>query len=427
MPRKSLIYIIGGSIRNRADQEAIVDNVKKIKNEAFLYEYIENLGRAKKISNSEGCSIAAAYGALNKNANVKYLQLNKYFLRSGRNRNVKELFKILKKADGIIFALPVYFGDRSSLFHELIEKMKLENLDFSGKVFGFVSVGAKRNGGQETTIIFAMQNITELGGLVVGNGPPTSQYGGTTVGGNIGTMEDDYFGIMTSQGTGRKVVETVEILKKGIDHKQAKTKKVKISFFVLQDSRSILKSHIENIIKRSKLKNVDFQVIDVTKYKLNRCFACNICPNGEAKEDYKCINYKDDMKKLHDKIISNDGIIIAGLSLHDLAKVKSIYQKFIERSRYIRRDDFRLTNILSTAFSLNEIGTNNLFNLRAMTSFIRHNTIIHRGIHNYLDTGKIIDCESVPILTSFVDYSRIISIGREKVEIGSTRYSPIGY
>ena len=427
MPKKSLIYILGGSIRNRAGQETIVDEVKKIKNEAFLYEYIENLGRAKKISNSEGCSIAAAYGALQKNANVKYMQLNKYFLRSGKNRNVRDLFKILKKADGIIFALPVYFGDRSSLFHELIEKMKLEDLDFSGKVFGFITVGAKRNGGQETTIIFAMQNITELGGLVVGNGPPTSQYGGTTVGGNIGTMEDDYFGIMTSQGTGRKVVETVEIIKKGMSHKHAKTKKIKIGLFVLQDSRSVLKNHINELIKRANLKNVDFEIVDVNKYKLNRCFACNICPNGESKQDYKCINYKDDMKKLHKKLISKDGIIIAGLSLNDLTKVKSIYQKFIERSRYIRRDDFRLTNILTTALSLNEIGTNTLFNLRAMTSFIRHNTIIHRGIHNYLDNGKIIDCESVPILTSFVDYARIINIGREKVKIGSTRYSPIGY
>ena len=58
-----------------------------------------------------------------------------------------------------------------------------------------------------------MQSVTELGGLVVGNGPPTSQFGGTAVGGNIGTMENDYFGIMTSQGTGLRVAETAEILK----------------------------------------------------------------------------------------------------------------------------------------------------------------------------------------------------------------------
>jgi multimeric flavodoxin WrbA len=305
--------------------------------------------------------------------------------------------------------------------------MKLENLDFSGKVFGFITVGAKRNGGQETTIIYAMQNITELGGLAVGNGPPTSQYGGTTVGGNIGTMEDDYFGIMTSQGTGRKVAETVEIIKKGMKHKQAKTKRVKISFFILQDSGSILKNNIKDLIKKSNHKHVDFQIIDVTKYKLNRCFACNVCPNGEAKFDYKCINHKDDMKKIHKLLIKNDGIILAGLNLKDTKKLKSIYQKFIERSRYIRRDDFRLTNILTTSLSLNEIGTNDLFNLRAMTSFVRHNTIIHRGIHNYLDNSSIIDCETIPILNSFINYSKVIKIGREKVKISSTKYSPIGY
>lgn len=427
MVRKNLIYIIGGSIRNRAGQNLIVDNVKAIKNEAFLYEYIENLGRAKRISNSEGCSIAAAFGAFQQNVEVRYLQLNKYFLRNGRKRNIKQLFETLKDADGMIFALPVYFGDRSSLFHELIENWKFEKVDFSGKVFGFISVGAKRNGGQETTIIFAMQSITELGGLVVGNGPPTSQYGGTTVGGNIGTMEDDYFGIMTSEGTGHKVAETVEILKKGKARVYGDREKLTISFLILQDSRSILETHIKSIIKSSKFPNVNFKIVDLTKYKLNRCFACNVCPNGKSTEDYKCINHKDDMKKLHKKIVNNNGIILAGLTLKDTSKVKSIYQKFIERSRYIRRDDFRLTNVLTTALSLNEIGTNNLFNLRAMTSFIRHNTILHGGMHNYYNDGEIIDCGSLPILKSFVKYTNYISVGRKKVDIGPTRYSPVGY
>jgi len=424
---KPLIYIIGGSIRNRVDQEYIVENVKKIKSEAFLYEYLENVGRAKKISNSEGCAIAAAFGALQRNVDVRYLKLKRYFLRNGKTRNIKRLCETLEEADGIVFALPVYFGDRSSLFQEFIENRDIRKIDFSDKVFGLISVGAKRNGGQETTNIFGMQSVTELGGLVVGNGPPTSQFGGTAVGGNIGTMVDDYFGIMTSQGTGKRVAETAEILKIGKSMSTNHNKKIKITFLILQECDSILEAHIESIIKNSDYENVDFNIINLTNYNFNRCYACNVCPNGDHNRDYKCINSKDDMKSIHKELINSDGIILAGLCLKDIDKIKSVYQRFIERTRYIRRDNFRLTNILCMALSLNEFGTNCLFNLRVTTSFIRHNTIIHKGIHNYYYEGKIIDCGSLSIFKSFIEHSRFISIGREKVDIEPAIYAPVGY
>jgi multimeric flavodoxin WrbA len=425
MKKKPVMCIVGSSIRNRADQDLIVEHVKKINGEAFLYEYIEELGREKKISNSEGCAIATAYGALQQGIDVRYLRLNDYFLKDGKTKNIEQLSDVLEESDGMIFALPVYFGDRSSLFDELIEYWKLEKKDFTGTVFGFISVGAKRNGGQETTNIFGMQSLTELNGLVVGNGPPTCQYGGTAVGGNIGTMENDYFGIMTSQGTGKKVAETIKIIKLGKSNEPGD--KIKISFLILQEIDSLLSSHIESIIKDSNFKNVDFNVINLADCNLNRCYACNVCPHKDSKEEYKCINYNDDMKELHNKIIDNDGIILAGIHLSDNRNRRSTYQKFIERTRYIRRDDFKLTNILTTALSLNELGTHNLFNLRVLTSFIRHNTIIHKGMHNYTHNNEIIDCESKKILENFIEYARCIKAGRGSIDFKPAKYSPVGY
>lgn len=427
MKNKPLLFIVGGSVRNRANEEQIVDKVKGIRNEPFLYEYIEHMGREKKVSNSEGSAIAAAFGAFQQGVDVRYLRLNDYFTRTGKRRNINQLFEILEQADGMIFTLPVYFGDRSSLFHEFIEQWQAKKIDFKGKVFGFISVGAKRNGGQETTNVYGMQSVTELGGLVVGNGPPTSQFGGTVVGGNIGTMENDYFGIMTSYGTGSKVAESIKLLNIGRTKSKKNDKKIKITFFILQDSKSKLESHIKSVINQANIKNVDFKLLNLTDYTFHRCYACNVCPCRDVRGEYRCINPKDDMKKLHNKIIKNDGIILAALCKKDLAKVKSVYQIFIERTRYIRRDDFKLTNILTTAFSLNELGTHCLFNLRVLTSFLRHNTIIHKGMSNYQHKGEIIDCGSVPILKSFVDYARYISIGREKIDIRPTHYDPIGY
>ncbi|WP_455391491.1 NAD(P)H-dependent oxidoreductase [[Eubacterium] cellulosolvens] len=427
MKDKPLIYIIGGSIRNRASEEQIVKKVEALKSEAFLYEYIEHLGREKKISNSEGCAIAAAFGASQQNVDIRYLRLNDYFLRTGKRRRIDQLFGILKKADGMVFALPVYFGDRSSLFHEFVEQWQAKNIEFKDKIFGFISVGAKRNGGQETTNVYGMQSVTQLGGLVVGNGPPTSQFGGTTVGGNIGTMENDYFGIMTSYGTGSKVAETARILKIGKAKAKKNNKKIRITFLILQEYDSILESTIKTLIKEVNSKNVEFKILNLTNYNFHRCYACNVCPSRDIRGKYRCINPKDDMKKLHDKIINNDGIILSGLCKKDLSKLKSVYQIFIERTRYIRRDDFKLTNRLTTAFSINELGTHCLFNLRVLTSFLRHNTIIHKGMSDYLHNGEIIECGSIPILENFVEHTRYVSLGRESVEVRPTHYDPVGY
>jgi len=424
---KPIIYILGGSVRNHADEDIIIENIKGINSEPVLYEYIEHMGREGKISNSEGCAIAAAYGALQENVEVNYLKLNEYFLKSGRTKELNNLFEKLETSDGLIFSLPVYFGDRSSLFDELIENWRCKKLDLSGRIFGFLSVGAKRNGGQETTNIFGIQNVTELGGMAVGNGPPTSQFGGTAVGGNMGTMENDYFGIMTSRGTGKKVAQVSKILETGKKSIDQRSNKIKIAFLILKDKQNKTQSYIKSILQKKDFGNVEFNIIDLTEYKFSRCYACDICPNGEKDIDYKCINQKDDMKKLHSKIIKNDGIFLCGINTKDTSKVRNNYQSFIERTRYIRRDDFRLTNTLVSPFSLNEMGTHYLFNLRSITSFIRHNTIIHKGIYNYLREEKIIDVDSLSILDSFVKYCKYISAGREKVDIDPARYGNVGY
>ncbi len=423
MSNKPLICVIGGSLRNRAD-EYFFDNVVNLEGESQLYEYIERLGREKKISNSEGCAIAATFGALETDVDISYFRLNNHFSKNSKTRNLDKIYEVFRKADGVIFALPVYFADRSSLFHEFIRDLEKREIDLSEKVFGFLSVGAKRNGGQETTNLFAMHNMAELGGLVVGNGPPTSQLGGTAVGGNIGSMESDYFGIMTSQGTGLKVAETTKVLKKG---KKNLAKNAKITFLILQEKDSMIQSYINSLIDDLNSENIDFNVINLNDYNIDRCCACDICPSGDEKANYKCIRNKDDMKLIHDRIVDNDGIILSGLCSKDTTNLESVYQKFIERTRYLRRDNFRLTNVLSASLSLNEVGTNDLFNIRSMASFIRHNTIFHKGIHNYYKEGDVIDGGAVPILKSFVNYCRRIKSGRENVRTKPPRYSLVGY
>ena len=406
-----LIYLIGCSVRNRSNQQEIVEEVKELSTETLLYGYIEKLARANKISNSEGGLISSVFGVKQWTDNIHYISLNKYFLRDGTIENFESLSEKLIKADGIIFSNPVYFGDRSSLFHEFIKTCRKRKIDFSGKVCGFISVGAKRNGGQETTNIYALHSFTELNALVVGNGPPTSQFGGTLVGGNMGTMENDYFGIMTSIGVGKKTAELASLIKRGSLFEQ---EKAIIDFWILEDENSQVEEYIKSIINQitSQNEDIEFKILNLTKYNFNRCFGCNICPNTNDKTvPYKCINKDDDMKKLHTRLLSSDAIVVCGLSLRDISKIKSVYQKFIERTRYIRRDHFKLTNRLVMAFSINEIGSNSLFNIRVLTSFIRHNVVFHKGFEEYIHNGNVIinrEQEISDLFNSLIKYTKIL-------------------
>lgn len=430
MKNKPKIYLISASLRSMSDHETLIEGVKNLANETELYEYVEKIAREKKISNSECALIASAFGALKFGADLKYIRLNRYFLKDGSVKNAGELLSDIKNADGFVFSMPVYFGDRSSLFHDFLRICEEEKHDFFGKSVGFVSVGAKRNGGQETTNIYAIHNMTELGALVVGNGPPTSQYGGTCVGGEMGTMENDYFGIMTSIGVGLKVCQTAAVLNEGMKGE----KKPVIDFWILEDENSQVKKYIEDLIGglNKKKINADFKILDLTKNKFHRCFACSICPfEKDSKIEYKCINKNDDMIRLHSRLVSSDAIVVAGLSLEDVFKKETVYQRFIERTRYIRRDNFLLTNKLVMALSLNELSANSLFNLRVLTSFIRHNTIFHKGFEEYIDKNRNIvynrKKELEDIMESFARFSGTIKSGREKVDLGENNYKEIGY
>ena len=70
----------------------------------------------------------------------------------------------LRRADGILLSTPVYFGDRSSLSQRFIETIRSDAAlcrDLAGRIYAGLAVGAKRNGGQETTLIYQMMDMVE--------------------------------------------------------------------------------------------------------------------------------------------------------------------------------------------------------------------------------------------------------------------------
>jgi multimeric flavodoxin WrbA len=338
------------------------------------------------------------------------------------------------KAHGIILASPVYFGDRSSVANKLLQLSGIHNL-IENKIFGAASVGAKRNGGQETAIVYGLFEAINQNALVVGNGPPTSQYGGTAVGGKKGDVIRDLWGLETSYGTGRRVAHVSKLLIEGSKGRLERPVRVLV-LITMDDKKQVLFSFFKDYLKRAKSQfpNVQFILENVLDSNIYRCLGCDTCPAGDrlpvgqtpTKERHAhCViaNPDDSMNRIHELLIDSDGIVIAGLNVKQHDQLVYRYQALTERTRYIRRGNFELTNKVVIAFSMNQIEAriNPLHSLKTVTSYIRHNTIIHKPIEAYMSEENIL-YEGMKDLIHFLQYTEKIAKGKNEVEPLSNEY-----
>ncbi len=305
-------------------------------------------------SNSDIALRAVYEGVKEKVVMSEPLSLNRNMFPDGSVKNEKEIIDQVKLSEAIVFATPVYFGNFTSLLYDFFELLKLHKISLEGKVVGFCAIGAKRNGGQEATIISGAWEAMNLGAIVVNDGAPVSQFGGVMVAGDLGAGEKDVEGLEVCKNLGRRVAETALILKSG-----SLKQKVKIRIW---DSNALVK-----------------------KYTLHRCKGCKTCPQPNNKQDYKCVNTKDDMKILHKWLMETDGVIPLGLNMH-----------FYERTRYLRRDNYRMTYHVVQ-----------ITDIRQIPLFIKENAILCRK--------------------HLRKYTKLIKSGREKLTLTDQVYEPIGY
>lgn len=344
------------------------------------------------------------------------------------SNRTEALKKSISGYDGIVLVTPVYFGDRSSVANKFMQLSGMNDL-LNDKVFGAVAVGAKRNGGQETAVIYCLLEALAQGAVIVGNGPPTSQYGGTAIGGHKGTVVDDEWGLQTAYGTGKRVAQTSLLVYEG--RKETEDIPIRILVLVTMDND---KSSLLNFMKKAleQLRTqfsfpVDFRLVNVLDHTIYRCLGCNTCPaegkmepGQEASElqHGECIiqNPEDAMDELHMEMLNADGIIIAGINVKEYKRLIYRYQVLIERTRFIRRNHFELSDKLLTAFSLNHVGAriNNLHDIKTITSYIRHNVVISRSIEAFIFDEQTLEDGSSDFI-NFVRWASILKKGRVKV------------
>ena len=463
------ILAIGGSIRasGHRDQDLLrlvfesdshEDFIKKV--EPYTQKQFEGKTNHYPISNSEVMAGAALMGAKSCKADVDYFSLRRLFPRRelpvnawnadqlgldeeigyadalAIDEKTKDiLVSKVSEADGIVLSSPIYFGDRSSVANKLMQFALSEGI-LDEKAFASVSVGAKRNGGQETTNIFVLYEAIKMGAYVVGNGPKSCQYGGTAHAGDMGSICKDAWGLETAWATGKRVSQVANIIRQSNDAYCERATKVLILITMDRPNKLLqkrIKEHV-TLLQRDHPK-VEFEIINLIDMTIDRCFACSICPipelrkPGEHHDTYACIvqNSRDSVNFIRDRILNADALVLAGLNLHDMSDVTYRYQAFTERTRFIRRNDFELSNYPITGFLLNEVGasSNTIFELKVMTSYMRHNAIMLNPITEHLLDNKVI-VNGYHHFSSFIDRAQKIRQGRDNAEPIEVSYKATG-
>lgn len=378
---KTLIVGVPGSIRTgfRTEKAAMwvsacLSNIDCFEDCMIFLRTLEGAG----YSNSDILLCAALYGARQEGAEC---------IISRMQRN---------DANGYIFASPVYFGDHSSIIKE-----KLDTWELEGKVCGVVSVGAKRNGGQETTDLFTLTDCMLAGGIVVGNGPTTSQYGGTAWAGDKGTVWKDEHGVETAIGTGMSVARTAWLL---LPVESNHTLNVLVfSMTPLID--------LESLVKAIPVGHPQIIYVDPEDLNVKSCLACKECPDPTKIAGYTCRlsdAKTDEWFILYEKLMRADLVIVTPY----IASMAEWFRIF-ERARCLRRDHLKLS--YTPYFSA--ITEDKLFHVRMLPKFLRQDMTILPPVRA---------CTEVIRFRNNLNWALRISENRKKL-VDEPVYVPVGY
>jgi multimeric flavodoxin WrbA len=400
---------------------------------AFL-EIHRNLMKLKGtagLSNSEVALAAALWAAVQRDVEVEHLSLAEFFTINGDVRRGDDLRRALLAADGILVSGPVYFGDRGSLAESLVDFIGRDpqlQMAMRGRLYGGISVGAKRNGGQETTLIYQMIDMMALGMLGVGNdSDTTAQYGGTGHAGDVGTMHKDIYGIDTSLGVGRRMAHVLNSL--GTQQKLVDVPNV--LFLILQDADGLAARETDRLIAHAG-KRINATVINVAAGQVKRCIACDICPTHiDLDKVYRCIikAENDDMGALHEQFLNHDMLVPVVATSRDRSRVSSNYQTFIERTRYLRRGDYMWSDALVAPIAYSEPGSYDSYPIRMMTSFLRHHTVMTQPLCGVVGEGQVLNAKELAsgLMTAIGHAERLTAGNLAQVDQPSYRYHPVGY
>jgi multimeric flavodoxin WrbA len=294
--------------------------------------------------------------------------------------DLDEITASIAESEAILLGTPVYFGSISPTLNEALRlTSELEGTDLTRKSASSIAVGTQRNGGQETAIEDLWRWYLDRNVTFVGNGPVTSQYGGTAWGGARLTAKRDVYGIHTTMGAGKTLMQDAMLRATGervlasaldgdatffvrgdvagLDEPRLNEAVAKCSFLFFSDEA--LPSHAAHemmngitsasdelehqLAQGDRVRaRMDFLSLNTEMKNVKDCAACAICPPGNEKTEgvYGCI-YDDDLNRNFHRFYEASAIIC---TTHDrFGLTPPEYWKALNRMRSVRRNNYMLT------------------------------------------------------------------------------------
>lgn len=121
--------------------------------------------------------------------------------------DMQKIYELLKRADGIIIASPVYFGNMSAQCKALIDRtlmLRRHKMALKDKVVGVLAVGRSRNGGQEL-VARSIQSAFLIHECLIISDQETAHFGGLV----HEPAEKDEIGLKTVVNLAKKMEELV--------------------------------------------------------------------------------------------------------------------------------------------------------------------------------------------------------------------------
>lgn len=128
-----------------------------------------------------------------------------------KGTKLDEAYKKMAKADALIMASPVYFGNVTAQLKAFWDKTRIcrSNKAFIGKPVGFVACGASRFGGQEETIR-AMQAMALVQGMTIINSGHTDFDAGHMGVSAQRPANEDEFAISRCHSMAKRIIDEIK-------------------------------------------------------------------------------------------------------------------------------------------------------------------------------------------------------------------------
>jgi hypothetical protein len=241
----------------------------------------------------------------------------------------------------------------------------------------------------------------------------------------------DEYGLRTAIGTGRRLGRVA--LEQAMGRARQLNGKLRVMFWILQDRRNYAEKQVEWLLSDSE-SAIDATIMPISGAEVGRCIACDICPTHVGPDaEYRCIikKKKDIFIDLHERLLDYDLIVPVALSPKDRSGLVTKYQRFIERTRYIRRGDYLFTDVAVMPLIFEEVGAGENMNIRMLTSLIRHHTAVIKPNVAYIFRGEVLNRPEVMAnwkvalgQAKSIAAGRLAAISRHAEAIS---YKPVGY